>query len=288
MTGSGRALNLGSMRALSPAAVARYRRDGFYFPMRVLSAHEAAGYRARLEAVERERGGPLGGELRHKGHLLFTWLDALIRHPRILDAVEDVLGRNLLCWSSSFFIKEARDPAFVSWHQDSTYWGLSEPDVVTAWVAFSESSVESGAMRMIPGTHTEQVPHRETLAPDNLLSRGQEVMVEVDEARAVDVVLHPGEMSLHHVRMFHGSPPNRSADRRIGYAIRYVPTHVRQIAAGPRDTATLVRGLDAYHHFDLEEPPAADLEPAARARHAAIMKRQAELLYRGTTAEPFR
>jgi non-heme Fe2+,alpha-ketoglutarate-dependent halogenase len=268
------------MTTLSPDAVARYRRDGFYFPHRVLSPEEAVGYRARLEAIERERGGPLGGELRHKGHLLFTWLDALIRHPCILDAVEDLLGPNLLCWSSSFFIKEARDPAFVSWHQDSTYWGLSEPDVVTAWVAL-------GAMRMVPGTHTEQVAHRDTFARDNLLSRGQEIMVEVDEARAVDVVLRPGEMSLHHVRMFHGSPPNRSADRRIGYAIRYIPTHVRQIA-GARDTATLVRGVDAYHHFDPEEPPAADLDPAARAQHAAIMKRQGELLYRGTTAQRFR
>ncbi len=252
--------------------MAQYRRDGFYFPHRVLSPEEAAGYRARLEAIERERGGPLGGELRHKGHLLFTWLDALIRHPRILDAVEDVLGPNLLCWSSSFFIKEARDPAFVSWHQDSTYWGLSEPDVVTAWVAFSESSIESGAMRMVPGTHTEQVAHRDTFAPDNLLSRGQEVMVEVDEARAVDVVLRPGEMSLHHVRMFHGSPPNRSADRRIGYAIRYIPTHVRQIA-GPRDTATLVRGGTRTTTSTSRTPPAADLDPggprAARRDHGS-------------------
>jgi phytanoyl-CoA dioxygenase PhyH len=274
------------MKALSPEAVARYRRDGFYFPVRVLSAAEAAGYRARLEAVEHERGGPLGGELRHKGHLLFTWLDALIRHPGILDAVEDLLGPDLLCWSSSFFIKEARDPAFVSWHQDSTYWGLSEPDVVTAWVALSESSIESGAMRMIPGTHTEQVAHRDTFAPDNLLSRGQEIAAAVDEARAVDVVLRPGEMSLHHVRMFHGSPPNRSADRRIGYAIRYIPTRLRQVG-GPGDSATLVRGVDAYHHFEPEEPPAADLDPAARARHAAIMKRQGALLYRGTIAARF-
>jgi non-heme Fe2+,alpha-ketoglutarate-dependent halogenase len=275
------------MPTLSPDAVARYRRDGFFFPIRVFSPAEARAYRGRLEDVERAHRG-LGGELRHKGHLLFTWLNELIRDPRILDAVEDVLGPDLLCWSSSFFIKEAGDPAFVSWHQDSTYWGLSEPDVVTAWVAFSESSIESGAMRMIPGTHTEQVAHRDTFAPDNLLSRGQEVMVEVDEARAVDVVLHPGEMSLHHVRMFHGSPPNRSADRRIGYAIRYIPTRVRQIADGPRDTATLVRGVDAYHHFDPEEAPAADLDPAARSHHAEIMKRQGELLYRGTTAPRFR
>ena len=225
----------------------------------------------------RERGGPLGGELRHKGHLLFTWLDELIRHPRILDAVEDVLGPNLLCWSSSFFIKEARDPAFVSWHQDSTYWGLSEPDVVTAWVAFSESSIESGAMRMVPGTHTEQVAHRDTFAPDNLLSRGQEIMVEVDEARAVDVVLRPGEMSLHHVRMFHGSPPNRSA--RPPHRLRD-PLHpdARAPGRGDADSATLVRGVDTYHHFDHEEPPAADLDPAARAqprRHHAAAGRAA-------------
>jgi ectoine hydroxylase-related dioxygenase (phytanoyl-CoA dioxygenase family) len=275
------------MKVLSPDALARYRRDGFYFPLRVLSAEEALGYRARLEEVERAHGRPLGGLLRQKCHLLFTWLDELIRHPRILDAVEDVLGPDLLCWGSSFFIKEARDPAFVSWHQDSTYWGLSEPDVLTAWVAFSESSVESGAMRMVPGTHHEQVAHRDTFAPDNLLSRGQEIAVEVDEARGVDVVLHPGEMSLHHVRMFHGSPPNRSADRRIGYAIRYIPTRIRQIA-GARDSATLVRGVDRYHHFEAEEPPASDLDPAAMARHAAILKRQGEILYRGTTVERFR
>ena len=275
------------MKALSPAAVEQYRRDGFYFPVRVLSPGEAGWYRARLETVERAHGGPLGGQLRHKSHLLFTWLNELIRHPRILDAAEDLLGPNLLCWSSSFFIKEARDPAFVSWHQDSTYWGLSEPDVVTAWVAFSESSIESGAMRMVPGTHTQQVAHRDTFAPDNLLSRGQELMVEVDESCAVDVVMHPGEMSLHHVRMFHGSPPNRSADRRIGYAIRYIPTHVRQISDG-RDSATLVRGVDEHHYFDAEDAPAADLDEAAVAQHTAIMKRQGEILYRGTTAPRFR
>jgi hypothetical protein len=267
--------------------VARYRRDGFYFPIPALSAAEAGEYRARLEDVERAHGGRLGGQLRQKVHLLFTWLDRLIRDPRILDPVEDVLGPNLLCWSSSFFVKDAGDSAFVSWHQDSTYWGLSEPDVLTAWVAFTESSVESGAMRMVPGTHTEQVAHRDTFARDNLLSRGQEIAVEVDESRAVDVVLHPGEMSLHHVRMFHGSPPNRSADRRIGYAIRYVPTYVRQISP-VRDSATLVRGVDEYGHFDLEEPPAADLDPAACERHAAIMRRSGEILYRGTGAERFR
>lgn len=272
---------------LSPSAVAQYERDGFYSPLRVLSVAEAREVRLRLEMVECLQGGPLRGELRHKAHLVLTWLDRLVRHPVILDAVEDILGPNILCWSSSFFIKEARDPAYVSWHQDATYWGLSKPDVVTAWVAFTEATVENGAMRMVPGSHRAQVPHRDTFAPTNLLSRGQELAVEVDEARAIDILLRAGEMSLHHVLMFHSSPPNRSDDRRIGFAVRYIPTDVRQVT-GEGDSALLVRGVDDDHHFEPEEPPARDFAPEALARHAAIMERQARNLYRGTGIDRFR
>src|SRR2546428_1272418 len=274
-------------KQLSASALAQYHRDGFYVPIRVLSREEAAGCRRRLETYEAERGGAIGGELRHKTHLLFTWLDRLVRHPRILDAVEDVLGPNLLVWSTSFFIKDAHDPAYVSWHQDATYWGLSEPDVVTAWLAFTDATVENGAMRMVPGSHGEQHAHRDTFAPDNLLSRGQEIAVEVDEARGVDILLRAGEMSLHHVRMVHGSPANRSGDRRIGFAIRYVPTYVKQLA-GEGDSALLVRGVDAHHHFAAERPPASDLAPEARAHHADVVARSAKILYRGTGVERFR
>ena len=275
------------MSALPPAAVEQYRRDGFYFPIRVMPAAEALARRRRLEAVEAAHGGRLDGELRQKPHLLFTWLADLVRHPAILDPVEAVLGPNLLVWSTSFFIKEARDPAYVSWHQDATYWGLSAPDVLTAWVAFTDATVENGAMRMVPGSHDEQLAHRDTFAPNNLLSRGQEIAVAVDEARGVDVLLGAGEMSLHHVRMVHGSPANRSADRRIGFAIRYIPTYVRQIA-GDGDSAMLVRGVDEYHHFAPEHPPAADLAPDARAHHAAVVAAAAKILYRGTGVERFR
>ena len=206
-----------------------------------------------------------------------------MRHRTILDAVEAVLGPNLLMWSTSFFIKEAGDTAFVSWHQDATYWGLSEPDVLIAWVAFTDATVENGAMRMIPGSHVEQLAHRDTFAPDNLLSRGQEIAVEVDQARGVDVLLQAGEMSLHHVRMVHGSPPNRAGDRRIGFAIRYVPTYVRQVA-GEIDGAMLVRGVDDYHHFVPEQPPATDLSPEGRAHHAESVARSAIILYGETGA----
>jgi hypothetical protein len=277
----------GVTAGLSPAAVERYRRDGFFFPIPVLTPGEAREFRRRLEAVEAEHGGALTGEIRHKPHLLFTWLADLVRHPAILDAVEAVLGPNLLVWSSSFFIKNARDGAFVSWHQDATYWGLSEPDVLTAWVAFTDATVENGAMRMVPGSHGEQLAHHDTFAANNLLSRGQEIAVEVDEARGVDVLLRAGEMSLHHVRMVHGSPPSRSDDRRIGFAIRYVPTYVKQIA-GDVDGAMLVRGVDDYHHFAPELAPARDLSPQARAHHAESVARSAKILYRGTGVERFR
>jgi len=247
--------------------------------VRVLSREEAAELRGRLEAFE-AGAGPLAETLRHKSHLLFTWLSDLVRHPRILDAVEDVIGPDILCWGTTFFIKEPRNPGFVSWHQDSTYWGLEPPDVVTAWVALSDSTVANGAMRVIPGSHTmEQVPHRDTFRADNLLSRGQEIMVEVDDSQAAGLVLSAGEMSLHHVRLIHGSEPNPSDQRRIGFAIRYIPTTVRQVA-GMHDSATLVRGIDAYSHFELEERPDADLSSRAVAHHEAVTGAHAAILMR--------
>jgi non-heme Fe2+,alpha-ketoglutarate-dependent halogenase len=269
------------MKALSDAAVRHYNEHGYYAPVPALTVAEAAAIRGRLEGFEAEAGA-LAGKLRHKSHLLFTWLNDLIRHPRILDGVEDIIGPNILCWGSSFFIKERHDPSFVSWHQDSTYWGLDPADVVTSWVALSDSTAENGAMRVIPGSHRlDQIPHRDTFRPDNLLSRGQEIMVEVDERAAKMLELKAGEMSLHHVRLIHGSDPNPSGKRRIGFAIRYIPTYVRQ-AVGTHDTATLVRGADTYHHFEPEQRPDADMSAAAQAYHAAVTEAHAQILMRDT------
>ena len=256
-------------------------------PIRVMPATEAAMLRARLEAHETAHG-VLKGAMRHKSHLLFTWLDGLIRHPAILDAVEGVIGPDILCWSSTFFIKEARDPGFVSWHQDSTYWGLDPADIVTAWVALSESTAENGAMRVIPDTQKlEQVAHRDTFAANNLLTRGQEIAVDVDGSTAVMLSLEPGEMSLHHVRLIHGSDPNPSAKRRIGFAIRYLPTHVRQVV-GTRDSATLVRGVDRFGNFEPEYAPEQDLSDAAVAFHAHVMGDQQKVLMKNAQAGAMR
>jgi non-heme Fe2+,alpha-ketoglutarate-dependent halogenase len=273
-------------KILSQEQIETFWRDGCVFPVRVMSTAEALAIRRKLEAFESAAGGPLKGDLRHKSHLLFPWLDEIVHNTKIVDAIEDLYGPDLLCWTSNFFIKEASNPAFVSWHQDSTYWGLSKPDVVTAWVALTPSNKGNGAMGFIPGTQTaDQIPHRDTFAKNNLLTRGQEVAVDIDDSQAVTIELEPGEISLHHVRLVHGSPANPSNDRRIGFAVRYIPTSVAQIAG--RDSASLVRGSDRFHHFDLEPRPSRDMDPAFVTLHREITERNAQILYRGTEVKTY-
>ena len=274
-------------KTLSSAAVDAYRRDGYYFPVPALTASEATHYRSCLEKHEAETGAPLQGNLRHKAHLLFTWVDELVHHPKIVDAAEDVLGPNLLCWTTNFFIKEANSPGFVSWHQDAFYWGLSRDDVMTAWVALSPANLQSGCMKFLPGSQTQNhLEHVDTFHKDNLLSRGQEIAVKVDGENTVDCILNPGEMSLHHVKLVHGSEPNRSNNRRIGLAIRYIPTDVKQLKV--RDSATLVRGVDRHNYFDHEPRPERDLSEKALAAHADAIGRQVKALYSGTDKQEFR
>ena len=274
-------------KILTEDQVAGFRRDGYLFPVPVLSGTAAAGYYTEFQRIESQCGGKISGAVRYKPHILLPFLNKLIRNSNILDAVEDVIGPNILCWASSFFNKDARDPSYVSWHQDSTYWGLSEPDVVTAWVALTPSKIGNGCMQVIPGTHTiDQVEHRDTNAEHNLLSRGQEVEVDVDESKAVDLELDAGEISLHHVRLIHGSPPNPSDQRRIGYAIRYIPPHVYQLYS-ESDTATLVRGEDRFNHFVSEPTPNSNMDPEVLEFHARANGEAGKVLYRGSSREPY-
>ena len=270
--------------SLSQAQVEQYRRDGYLCPLTALSGAQAAHYRAALQAAEAAAGGSLPGPYRHKPHLVYGWAQELIRQPAILDVVEGIIGPDILAWETVFFTKEPQTSDFISWHQDITYWGLDqEGDVVTAWLALSPSTPQSGCMRVVPGTHRrEVVPHADTFGEHNMLSRGQEIAVEVDEDHAVDLVLQPGQMSLHHVKIFHGSRPNASDDRRIGFAIRFLPPHVEQRVTA--DSATLVRGEDRYGHFELEPAPAYDLAPDAVAYHQQVRDRRVAILMRDAAA----
>ena len=237
------------MPALTPDQYATYQRDGYLAGVPVFDARQAVALRAEIEAIERDHpdgiaGMPVGRFMRVNGHVVIPLLAGLARTPGILDAVESILGPNLLAWSVELFIKEPGQKKIVSWHQDLTYWGMGETDdEVTAWVALTDVTVEAGCMRFIPGSHKGRiVAHHDTFDENNLLSRGQEI-AGVDEDKAVFGPLRPGEMSLHHGRCFHASGPNLSDDRRIGAVIRYVTPGVREGMDG-RDYAMLVRGVD--------------------------------------------
>lgn len=251
-------------KMLADVQVEQYHRDGYVHPFRVVSTGEAAGIRRKIEAFEKSMGDEAQKFLAFKAHMPFKWLTDLVRHPRILDAVEDLLGPNLLCWGSSFFQKNARDPRYISWHQDSYYYGLEPSNTCTAWVAISTSNIASGCVKVIPGSHLTQLEFVNEPDPNNLLSRGQTIK-NVDIAKARSMELLPGEFSLHHEAIVHNSEPNASDDRRIGLSIHYIPTSTRMVKyrqEGKKPMAMLVRGIDAFNHWDHEPITEVEFDPA--------------------------
>jgi len=230
----------------------------------LLTIEEAAEVRRHIEEIEAKLGIKMMSRFRIKAHLPFPFLCDLVSHPKLLDAVEDLIGPNILCWGSSFFQKEPEDKSFVSWHQDSTYYGLEPPSTVTAWIAITEASIASGCMRFLPGSQAKGLySHDELIEKDNLLSRGQTVK-GVDESRAVHVPLKAGQFSFHKEDALHASHPNSTNDRRIGLSIHYVAPDVRETNF-PGASAMLLRGKDTYGHWLPEKQPKADLDPACLA-----------------------
>jgi len=257
-----------------------YQQNGIAAPIRVMS-EEAASALADRVAETRRLGERAELGLRRHAHLVFPWLHDLATSDAVLDPVERILGPDILIWSSGFFIKDPGDGKIVSWHQDATYWGLEPPTILTAWIALTPSTVESGCLKVAPGTHRmDQLPHADSFAENNLLSRGQEIAVDMTDLDRADIVLRPGEMSLHHVQLVHGSEPNRASWPRLGYAIRYIPTSVRQ--TGGRTYATLARGQDRYGHFDLAPRPDAAMSEAALALADEAEARLRPILMEGT------
>ena len=268
-------------KALTQAEITQYRKVGYFSPLCVLDAEQVAVHRGSLEAFEAAQGEPIGGAQRNKSHLLFKWIDDLMRDQVILDAVEDLIGGDLLCWNTLFWVKEAGSEKFVSWHQDLRYWGLDTSDLVTVWLALSPATTASGCMRVLPQSHIgELLPHADEFQADNMLTRGQEISVEVDESLAVEMPLQPGQASLHNGRLAHASGPNRSADRRIGLSLHYAPTVTKQVV-GDWDSAALVRGEDRFNNFTHTPRITSDFEPAAVAFHERATTAVREVLFTG-------
>ena len=272
---------------LSEADVARYGRDGFLFPLEAFSREEARRYLDQLESFERTEGREFGKGHNFKPHLLFRWVDEIVHHPAVLDAVEGLIGPDIRLFHLSVWPKHAHDPAFVSWHQDATYFGLEPPPPyppplagegrvgaqVTAWVALTDAPIEAGCMEVVPGSHRSgQLHHGQSDAPHNLLSRGQTVSEEFARHDTVFMAVRAGQMSLHHTHLIHRSGPNRSDHRRVGLGISYIPASAR-CRCKTRLSAMLVRGVDRYGHFDDEPRPQQDYGPAERAFHAEAVAR---------------
>lgn len=272
---------------LDAQSVEAYWQDGFAFPITVFSPEETEQFRAELEEIEdtwRETDLPLPLTMykRLNAHVVMPLVSRIALDPRVLDVVEGVLGPDLLLWSAELFIKEPRMTQVVGMHQDLTYWGMGEtPDQVTAWIALSPATVTSGCMDFVKGSHKNPIlPHNDTFSDNNLLSRGQEVAVDVADEDKTHIELQPGQMSLHHGLTIHGSGPNTSDDRRIGLAIRYLNPNAQQKVAD-RDYAVLARGEDRVGNFIHIDTPTELFSTPALELHARIQEDQTKAMAQG-------
>ena len=224
-----------------------YEQQGIVFPIRVLSESEVAEFRAQLEKVA-------GAQPRRMDqlHMRYAWAYRLASHERVLDAVESLLGPDILIDGNLVFYKPPRDASYASWHQDSVYSGWHLTPSVSAWIALTVSEPANGCMRVIPGSHKLGLLEHDNVQDPNMLNRrGERLRMDVDESQALDVVLKPGEMSLHHTNIVHGSNPNTSDGPRIGFIVRFVTN-----LSTNRDRQVMrVRGSADCSHLRLVDPP---------------------------------
>jgi non-heme Fe2+,alpha-ketoglutarate-dependent halogenase len=262
---------------LTPQRVEAYRRDGYSFPHAALSGAELAECRDGLARYEAWLGTPVNmGDWRWRSsaYAFLPWLDRLICNERILDAVQDLVGPDILVFTTTFFIKEANSPTFAAWHQDATYFGIEPYEHVTAWVALSDATEEAGCMEVVSSHGAARQLHHAALGlKDSINGGGQAVVEEFDQRDTVMMAVPAGSFSLHHTLCTHRSAPNRSNHRRVGIGISYIPAHCR-ITSSVRMRVPLVRGGNTGGNFDILPPPTeGEFHPAAIARHEDAYRR---------------
>jgi ectoine hydroxylase-related dioxygenase (phytanoyl-CoA dioxygenase family) len=234
--------------------VEQYRHDGFLFPVHVLSPAEAETAGQALQDVVRQCDIPMGRV--PMLHEYFRWAYDLVAHPRILDVVEKILGPDLIVWGTLVLSKEPGSRSMVPWHQDRAYAGfLSGSPSVSVWIALTPVTSQNGCLRVIRASHGALLPFSNEKSADDMLRRGQRIVAKVNEADAVDIVLRPGEASLHDDTLIHGSNPNHSDGPRTGFIIRYATPAISQ----PQVSVFCVRGNPGSIHCH-EETPAGNVE----------------------------
>ena len=218
------------MPNLSSEQINQYNEDGYIAPINVLSRDESNEIRAEIEHIEKNWPKELEGLGRNYIHFISPVFDKVSHNPKILDAVESIIGKNILICGTTLFIKNPDQKGFVSFHQDAKYIGLEPHNWVTAWLAVTDTNEENGCMRMWKGSHKEDLKfHNQKFDENNLLTRGQTVE-NVPIKETTPVILEAGQLSLHHPKIVHGSGVNRSKHRRIGFVIQsYIGTNVDQV-----------------------------------------------------------
>jgi hypothetical protein len=259
------------MKVLSEEQIARWRRDGFLSPFPLLDAVELQTCRDGLQRFEQWLGGPVNGTAEMKWrtmpYLILPWAAKLAQDPRILDTIEDLLGPDLLIYTSTFFIKEPHSPTIAAWHQDSTYFGLEPKEAVTVWIALNEANEAAGCMEALSFRgRPRQLRHASRVVANSVNRASQMIVEPLDNGRPVAMPLVAGTFSMHHGLCPHRSGPNTADHRRIGLGLIYIPTHVRQVGS-IRPAAMLVRGADRFGHFDWVGPAKAELDPEDLAIH---------------------
>ena len=269
-------------KVLTKEQIEQYHDQGFISPIRVISEQEALSIKNELEQVEAEFPEEINAENRNNLHLSFAFLDKLAHNKIIVDAIEDLIGPNISLWASVMFIKEPSSKHYVSWHQDATYMGLDSMNFPTPWIALSPSNKETGCMTMISGSHKLKIQeHEDTFAENNILTRGQ-VIQNVNESRAVDLILEPGQMSIHHGAVIHGSQPNKGNQRRIGFSLQsYMPNDVSQVVG--RNIWTHVRGQKREDKDGLMlDRPRFNMDPTTVAQRKLANDNLSSILYKGS------
>ena len=237
------------MSSLKSEQIKQYKNNGYVAPIDVLSKEEAFEIRNEIENIEKNWPDELEGLGRNYVHLISPVFDKVSHNTKVLDAVESIIGQNILICGTTLFIKNPHQKGFVSFHQDAKYIGLEPYNWVTAWIAVTDSNEENGCMRMWPGSHKDKLKnHNQKFDEGNLLTRGQTVE-NVPIHKTEPVVLKAGQMSLHHPAIVHGSDLNKSDDRRIGFVIQsYIGSNVDQVLG--KMYVQQARGSDAYKYHE--------------------------------------
>ena len=263
------------MGSLAAEQVARWKHDGFLSPFPLLDERELQACREGVERYEAWLGSPVNAhpdmQWRTMPYLLMPWAARLARDPRILDAVEDLLGPDILIFTSTFFIKEPHSPTIAAWHQDSTYYGLEPKEEVTVWVALTEASEAAGCMDALSFRgRPRQLSHVSRVVKESVNRAGQVITEPLDEGTPVAMPLRPGWFSMHHGLCPHRSGPNTASHRRIGLGLNYIPAHARP-SGSIRQAALLVRGTDRFGNFEPAAWPTHELgEDEVRTHQRAV------------------